>query len=304
MAKVDLTDKAICISGGSSGIGRATAIACAGAGMDVCIMGRRADRLREVVAEIEAVREGSAGRAGRAIAVVGDVTKADDCRAAIDETVKAFGGIYAVYANAGYGLEEPVHLTSDEQLRAIFETNFFGTMNLIRPAIPRMLRAGEGHVLICSSCIGKMSIPYVGAYCATKAAQGMIGRAMNLELRKRGIHTSTVHPVGTKTEFFDITKGVSSGDGASLDAHAPRWLMQSPQAVARATLKCLRRPRPEVWPAWSVFVRYGMAAAMAFPRSGDWGLDRLVRGWEEREAERQSDATERRSEAEALGTRH
>ena len=300
MAKVELAGKAICISGGSSGIGRATALACAREGMDVCVMGRRADRLRAVVAELEAVQRGPGGRGGRAIAAAGDVTSAADCRRAIEETVGAFGGIYSVYANAGYGLEEPVHLMTDEQLRAIFETNFFGTMNMIRPALDHMLRAGAGHVLICSSSIGKMSIPYIGAYCATKAAQGMVGRAMNLELRSRGIRCSTVHPVGTKTEFFDIAKHHSSGDGSSLDEHAPRWLLQHPDKVARATIKCLRRPRPEVWPGWAVFVRYGMAAAMAFPRSGDWGLNRLVRSWEEKESKSVGDATERRSE-EATG---
>ena len=79
--------------------------------------------------------------------------------------------------------------------------------------------------------------------------------------------------------------------------------MPHDETVARATVKCLRRPKPEIWPAWSVFVRYGMAAAMAFPRSGDWGLDRLVRGWEKREAAKQSQATERRSDGATKGTR-
>ena len=285
MGRIDLRGRAICISGASSGIGRATAVACARAGMDVCMMARREDRLREVVEEIE--RGG-----GRAVAAAGDVTSVDDCQRAVGRTVEAFGGIYAVYANAGYGIEEWSHTTSDGQLRAIFETNFFGTLNMVRAAQGRMLDVGRGHVLICSSSIGKVAIPYCGAYCATKAAQWMMGRAMMLELRGRGIHCSTVHPVGTRTEFFETAKWKSRGDGNSLDDHAPRWMMQRPETVARATVRCLRRPRSEVWPSWAVLVRLGIAGATAFPGMVDVALGRMVA---------REEARERRAAAERRG---
>ena len=290
MARIDLAGKAICVSGASSGIGAATAIACARAGMNVCLMARREEKLRRVADAIGRLAPAGGATVGRVAMVVGDVTKADDCARAVRETVDAFGGIYSVYANAGWGLEARSHETTDDELRAIFETNFFGTMNMVRAAQGRLVEQGAGHVLICSSSIGKVAIPYCGAYCATKAAQWMMGRAMMHELRHRGVYCSTVHPVGTRTEFFETAKDKSPGNGSSLDDHAPGWMMQDAETVANATVKCLRRPRSEVWPSWALFVRYGIAGAMAFPGIGDWAMARMVRN-KEREALRDREAS-------------
>jgi NAD(P)-dependent dehydrogenase (short-subunit alcohol dehydrogenase family) len=279
MPRIDLRDKPICITGASSGIGRMTALRCADAGMPVVACARRDDRLGELVDEITS-------RGGRATAVRTDVNDADACRNAVDETVREFGSIYAVFANAGYGFEAASHETDDERLRAIFETNFFGTMNIVRPAAERMLQAGAGHVLICSSCIGKMALPYFGAYCATKAAQNHMGRAMNLELRPHGVFTSTIHPVGTKTDFFDTAKKLTHGDAISLEDHAPSWFMQTPETVARAIVACLRKPKPEVWPSWSWFVRWSMGLCTMFPTLADLGTRRLVTEYEREQKQR------------------
>lgn len=265
MARIDLTGKPIAITGASSGIGAATALECAAAGMPVALGARRGERIRALAERINAA-------GGRAIAVETDVARPEECRRLIDETVAAFGPIYSVYANAGYGLEAPIHEMSDESIRAIFETNFFGTLNTIRPAIPHMAAAGEGHVLICSSCLAKMSIPYYSAYSATKAAQAHIGRAMNHELRHLGIRVSTVLPVGTRTEFFESVKVLNNG--VSLVKHTSDRFMQTPERVARAIVKCLRRPRAEVWT--SPLVRIGMAICTAFPGIEDRTMRKMI----------------------------
>ncbi|TVQ81009.1 MAG: SDR family NAD(P)-dependent oxidoreductase [Phycisphaeraceae bacterium] len=276
MPRVDLTGKPIVITGASSGIGYSTALACADAGMPIVVVARRADRLDALVETIES-------RGGRAAAVTGDVSDPETSKHAVEVCIERFSGVYSVFANAGYGFEAPVHETGIERMRAIFETNFFGTLHLVEAAVPHMLKAKSGHVLICSSCIGKIALPYFGAYCATKAAQNHVGRAMNLELRPHGVMTSTVHPVGTKTDFFDTAKSLSETSGATLADHAPQWLMQTPETVAKSVVRCLERPKPEVWPSWAWLVRFGMAISMAFPRVGDLGLKRLVREYEEAE---------------------
>lgn len=276
MARVDLTGKPIVITGASSGIGYSTALACADAGMPVVVVARRADRLDALVETIES-------RGGRATSVVGDVADPGISEQSVEICLQRFGAVYSVFANAGYGFEAPVHETGIERMRAIFETNFFGTLHLVEAAVPHMLKARSGHVLICSSCIGKMSLPYFGAYCATKAAQNHVGRAMNLELLPHGVMTSTVHPVGTKTDFFETAKSLSETSGATLGDHAPQWFMQTPETVAKSVVRCLRRPVPEVWPSWAWLVRFGMAISMAFPRAGDLGLKRLVREYEQAE---------------------
>jgi short-subunit dehydrogenase len=239
----DLTGLPIAITGASSGIGAATAVACARAGMPVAIGARRVDKLRSVAERVRAA-------GGRVVEVETDVTRPDECRRFVDRTVEAFGSVYAVFANAGYGFESAVHETSEEQLRAIFETNFYGTLNTIRPAVERMLaseprRGSRGHVLICSSCLAKVGVPYLSAYSATKAAQNHIGRAMRHELEGRGVRVSTVHPIGTRTEFFDQS-AKRTGDN-TLDSRSPDWMMQPPERVADAVVRCLRRPRAEVW---------------------------------------------------------
>jgi short-subunit dehydrogenase len=251
---IDLRGKPIAITGASSGIGAATALACAKAGMPVALGARRTNELEKLAQQIRA-------QGGRAINVTMDVTDPAGCEALVKACVKEFGSIYSVYANAGYGLESTVEDTSDQAMRQIFEVNFFGTLNTIRPAIPYMKRAKAGHVLICSSCIAKLSVPYYAAYSATKAAQAHVGRAMNLELEPFGIHTTIVCPVGTKTEFFDKVKTETGGD--RLVEHTPKHAMQTADTVAQATLRALRKPRPEVWT--SRWTRIGMAMCAAFP---------------------------------------
>lgn len=289
MPPIELRDRPIVISGASAGIGRATALRCARAGMPVVVSARRADRLEETVAAIRA--EG-----GRAVAAEADVRDPASCERVIARCVDAFGSIYAVFANAGYGVECAIHEMSDRAMRDIFETNFFGALNTIRPAIPRMVERSDGHVLICSSCVAKFALPYYGAYSATKAAQNHIGRAMRMELAPLGVHVSTVHPVGTRTEFFEVARA-GSGD-APLIAHAPRALMQSPETVARAIVRCLRRPRPEVWT--SRLVRIGMAVGAAFPRLADMGVRGHVRQRRRNEATRPSQPA---ASVSATGTR-
>jgi short-subunit dehydrogenase len=273
---IDLRGKPIAITGASSGIGAATALACARAGMPVALGARRIDKLDVLVNRIR-----DAG--GKAIAIKMDVGDTGQCKALVDAAVAEFGSLYAVYANAGYGVEKPVHEMPDAEIRAMFEVNFFGTLNTIRPALEVMRRAnpasGErwrGHILICSSCLGKMFLPYFSVYSATKAAQNHIGRSMNLELRPEGIAVSTVHPISTKTEFFETAEKLSAN--GSMIAHSPDMFTQTAEFVADRTVACLRRPRPEVWTGFAGnFVRFGMSVNTLFPRLADLTLYGMVK---------------------------
>lgn len=219
---------------------------------------RRLDKLRQTADLITA-------SGGRATAVECNVDNPGDCRRLVDRTIEAFGSIYAIFANAGYGFEKPFHLTTDAEIRAIFETNFFGSLNTIRPAIDHMINARRGHVLICSSVVAKFGAAYFGPYCATKAAQNHIARAMRIELAPMGVHVSSVHPIGTKTEFFDVNRRNSGG--TTMMDHTPDSFMQPPERVARAIVRCLHRPRAEVWT--STLPRLGMGLITMAPSLGD-----------------------------------
>lgn len=242
--------------------------------MPVALGARRTDKLERIVQQIE---QGG----GRALAMATDVTDPTQCKAIVQACAERFGSVYAVYANAGYGEEISMEDMGDQRLRAIFETNFFGTMNLIWPGLEAMRQsptssAHRGHVLICSSCLSNFSVPFYGAYSATKAAQAHVGRAMRHELLGEGIQVSTVHPIGTRTELFD--KVAERSGPSRVSNHTPSRFMQTADFVAQRTVACLRRPRAEVWTGFAgVMVRTGMAIGAMLPGLSDRAVRLLMK---------------------------
>lgn len=268
----ELAGKVIFITGASSGIGAATARQCAAAGMDVALFARREEKLRALADEIEAT-----GR--RAVVVAGSVDRDDDLRRGLETSWQTFGRLDAVFANAGYGLRAAVMEMTDEQHRAIFETNYFGTVRTIQLAVPELRRTAEGlkHVLVCSSAASEISLPMYGAYAATKAAQDAIAGALRVELGDEGFAVTSVHPVGTKTAFFDEMGRLSNQRIKQETPYTPPILAQTAEQVARPIVKALRRPRPEVWPL--PVTRFGLAITTAFPRLATWIMRRKHRSY-------------------------
>ncbi|MEE9130652.1 MAG: SDR family oxidoreductase [Phycisphaerales bacterium] len=267
-----LTDQVIIITGASSGIGAATAIQCAKAGMDMVLNARRADRLEQVA---DTVRQ--CGR--KAEIVVGDVTEEGMSQRTLDTAQDAFGRFDVVFANAGYGFERSVVEMEDQELRQIFDVNFFASFDLLRHAARQMLDAERsGHLLMCSSCLAKFTLPFYSAYSATKAAQNHLCRAMRLELARYNIEVSSVHPITTTTEFFEVSKQLSgqANNTSTVPDHASKMFVQSPETVARAIVRCLRKPRPEVWT--SHIVRSVAGVMTAFPRFFDLVVRKQAQG--------------------------
>ncbi len=263
---IDLRSRPVVITGASSGIGAATAVACARAGMPVGLFARREEKLAAVRERIE--RDG-----GRAIVVVGDVADAEANLELIARAEEAFGDLYAAVANAGYGAEVECATMSIEDIRAMFEVNFFGSMFLVQPAVAKFRERGAGHAMMVSSCLSKLGLPRYGAYSASKAMQDHFCRAMRHELRGTGVFVSSVHPVGTKTEFFDEAAKKSRGGKLSLAGSGDRF-MQTSEQVAGAMVKCFRKPRGEVWP--SPLARFGFGLSVMLPGLTDWALGRRV----------------------------
>lgn len=261
----DLAGKVIVITGASSGIGAATAIACAREGMRVVLGARRKDRLDTVAESVRAA-------GGEAAIVVGDVTDEDNAGALLEEASRSFGGCDIVFANAGYGAEAAFTAMTHEEFRKMFEVNFFASVELCREAAHRWLDADRGgHLIICSSCLAKFTMPYYGVYAATKSAQSMIARAMRHELAPHGIEVSSVHPVTTRTEFFDVALEKSGFEPTTTGVpdHTPKMFIQPPDRVARAILRAIRSPRSEIWTSWTV--RFASALFTLWP-----GLQDLV----------------------------
>lgn len=271
MASVGLQGRSIAITGASSGIGLATAVACARAGMRVVLAARREDKLREATDRIRS-------QGGHAEFLVMDVAAPGENRRLIDFTCAKFGSLFAVFSNAGYGIERQVLQYTESELEQIFKTNFWSSLELMQLGAAHMLASNpgpiRGHVIACSSCVSKIGLPNFAAYSGTKALQDHFGRALRAELDGRGVCVSTVHPIGTRTEFFDTVAGLSGGKRVSIQA--PERLKQPAEVVANAIVKRLRRPHgAEVWTSFPM--RFALAGATLFPGWADMLLRRRQR---------------------------
>lgn len=191
-----MTDRRVAIvTGASSGIGAATAEALARKGYAVALAARRREKLDEV-----ARRCRDAG--GEARVIVTDVADPAQVDALVAGVVDEFGRVDVMVNNAGYGVFARAWETPPEQMRAIFEVNFFGLFHGCRAVAPVMIRQGSGHIFNVSSVIGKRGTPFHGAYCATKFAVSGLTESMRVEMKPYGVRVTLVCPALTDTEFF------------------------------------------------------------------------------------------------------
>jgi short-subunit dehydrogenase len=223
------------ITGASSGIGAATAVACGREGMRVCVAARRTDRLHRVAAAVQAA-------GGEARVIPTDVGDEAAVRALVDGTVAAWGRVDVLVNNAGIGLLAPVSRTTAAEFETVLRVNFLGAVYGVLAALPHMRRQRAGHIVNVASVLGKRASPFRAAYVASKFALVGFSESLRMELRRDGIRVTVVCPIGTATEFVDVQEKRLDG--------APGWRgpIQSADHVARAIVRALRRPRAEVHP--------------------------------------------------------
>jgi len=195
------------ITGASSGIGEATAVALARKRYAVLLAARRLEALRRVAAAC-----GAAG-APHAEAVVTDVADRRQVDALVSGAVDRFGRLDVMVNNAGRGLRARVDETTDEQMRSIFQVNYFGAFYGARAAARVMIAQRSGHIFNVSSVIGKRGTPLNGAYCATKFALCGLTESMRVELKPFGVRVTSVCPTLTATEFFGAREGGTPQSG-------------------------------------------------------------------------------------------
>jgi short-subunit dehydrogenase len=245
----------VIITGASAGIGKSLAEELFRRGAKLALGARRVERLEEM----------NRTMGGGHLVVPCDVSREEDCTRLIAATAERFGRIDTLVCNAGYGEFRRMIETTPQQMEAIFRTNVFGTMDCIREAAPIMMtqdpRDGwRGQMMIVSSAAGRRGLPFFGPYAATKAAQLSLAEALRVELSAKKIAVTSVHPIGTRTEFFDVAQ---ERGGKRMPKRVSVDIMQDAQTVAKKMVRAIEKPRPELWPFWPH--RYLLGIATMFP---------------------------------------
>ena len=184
------------VTGASSGIGEATALAMAAEGAAVSIAARRTDRLDNLRRRLE-------GGGSRVLSLELDVTDEAACGAAVQRTQTELGGLDILVNNAGVMLLGPILDADTEDWRRMLHTNVFGLMYLTHAALPGMLAAGRGDIVNISSVAGRTARVGAGVYNASKWAVNAFSESLRQEVTTKGVRIGLVEPGAVTTELTD-----------------------------------------------------------------------------------------------------
>ncbi|TMD43766.1 MAG: SDR family NAD(P)-dependent oxidoreductase [Chloroflexi bacterium] len=252
------------VTGASSGIGRAIALEFARRGAQVVLASRNGDALNDLSASIKA--EG-----GRAIARPTDVTDTTALDRMVSTTVDELGGIDILVNNAGIGMHSGIADAAGSDVEALFRLNVLAAAAAIRAAVPVMRRQGSGLVINISSVAGRIVIPRIGYYSASKFALTAIGDALRLEESHRGIRVMNVFPGTTRSRFGENRLGIR---GRAAHQRVPPVPAEK---VARRVAIAVERNRRTVYVSW-LPDRIGVAANHV----AGWAVAGVLQRWARR----------------------
>lgn len=242
----------VLVTGASSGVGCAVALACAAGGARVLATARRTERL----ADLE--------RADASITTLaGDITAPDTRNRLLGAARERLGGLDVVVAAAGGGAIGPFRAAAPATLRAIMELDFFAPAELVREALPLLAGGRDPAIVLVGSILGRHPLPLHAEYCAAKAALASLAGSLRAELAAEGIDVVLANLGPTESEFWDH---LAAGE-------RPRWSGGRPlsaESTAAAIVAALVNRRAEVVPGWSAR-GYSLAARLC-----PWLIDAVV----------------------------
>lgn len=222
-----LVDKVAIVTGASSGIGRATALALAGQGACVALAARREDALRDLAAEIQA-------QGGKALTSQTDVTKRDQVERMVSQVLARWGRVDILVSNAGEYIRAPIVGLDPADLQRSLNVNFFGGVYCIKAVLPHMLAQKSGHILVVTSLDGKIGLPPDAPYVSAKFALTGFCEVLRQEVSDHGIAVTNVMPGRVDTAMIEHLRF--------------SWISPkiSPEYVARGILSAIRNSTPIV----------------------------------------------------------
>lgn len=188
-----LNGKIVLVTGASSGIGAATALALAAQGAIVAIAARRRQRLDDLATRIR-------DNGGEALAIEADITDESQAAAMVRRVLEDYGRLDMLFNVAGVGVAAPFQNTTTGEYREMVDINILGLLYAINAALPAMKRQGSGHIVIVSSGTGRYIHPSV-VYSGTKHAASAMAESLRREIGKDGIRVTVIEPGAVRTEF-------------------------------------------------------------------------------------------------------
>lgn len=232
---MDIKGKVVIVTGASSGIGEATARHFGREGAKVVLAARRVDRLEALAQEIRDMKMGA-----EALAVQADLSRLDDIKSLITQTLNTFGRIDVLVNNAGFGrLDWLEKLDPQKDIEAQFDVNVLGVVQTTRQALPVMIKQRAGHIINMCSMAGLIATPTYTIYAASKHAVHGFSEALRREVKPWGIDVSLIYPGGVTTTEF----GQQEGFKRKTQTTTPKFLLLNAEDVGRAVVQLVRRPR-------------------------------------------------------------
>ena len=227
-----LRNKVALITGGTSGIGEATALLFASEGARVAIAGRSNERGASVVARIKA-------KSGDAFFLRTEVSQADDCRRAIDETLRTFGSLDILFNNAGVFYPQTALECSEKEWDEQIDVNLKGTFLMSKFALPTMIAQGHGVIINNSSGWGLVGGDRAVAYCASKGGVVLMTKAMAIDHGRQGIRVNCICPGDVETPMLPLDakmRGLKWEDYLAGCANRPLGRVGTVEEIAKAVL--------------------------------------------------------------------
>ncbi len=222
--------KVVLITGGGSGIGRATAVAFGRQGARLVVAGRREKEIEETARQ---AREAG----GEAIAVPADVTSEDSVKALVAKTVATYGRLDVAFNNAGTeGQFQPLPEADAATYHQVFDTNVKGVFFSMKHQIPALLASGGGVIINNSSIAGHVGFAGASLYAASKHAVVGLTKTAALELAKTGIRVNAVAPGAVVTDMYDRAFGGNEAVQAQVAAAHPVGRPGRPEEIANAVV--------------------------------------------------------------------
>jgi NADP-dependent 3-hydroxy acid dehydrogenase YdfG len=221
------------VTGASSGIGEATALALAEAGAKVAIAARRRDRLEALAAKLEAL-------GAEPMVLVADLSSEDEAKRVVTDTEAHYGRLDILVNNAGVMYLEPVEEADLGRWRRMLELNVLSLIASTQAALPGMRQRRDGHIVNISSTAGRVANPNAAAYSATKFGVVAFSEALRREVYQHNIRVSVIEPGVVETELRDHIGHATTKDALNAWADSMRQLQSTD--VADAIVFCVSRP--------------------------------------------------------------